>query len=103
MGVEDNLGNFISTGIDSNEYTPTQAGTYRLKGILDCSESSFYSAEITVSVCADDYDKDGIIDNIDLDLDNDGISNAFESRGSGVFNFTDLTNPTLFLEKESHP
>ena len=99
--VEDNLGNFISTGIDSNEYTPTQAGTYRLKGILDCSESSFYSAEITVSVCADDYDKDGIIDNIDLDLDNDGISNAFESRGSGVFNFTDLTNPTLFLEKES--
>ena len=52
-------------------------------------------------LCADDYDKDGIIDNIDLDLDNDGISNAFESRGSGVFNFTDLTNPTLFLEKES--
>ena len=54
-------GNFISTGITTNEFTPTQSGTYRLKGILDCSESTFVSNETTVFICADDFDNDGKI------------------------------------------
>ena len=38
-----------------------------------------------------------------LDLDNDGIINSFESRGNGVFNFTDLYNPIINLENENSP
>ena len=93
-------GNFISTGISTVEYTPTQSGTYRLKGILDCSESTFVSPEITVFICADDFDNDGIIDNIDLDSDNDGISNGYESLGDGYFDFSNLSNPDLILNND---
>jgi len=56
-------------------YTPTESGTYRLKGILEC-DIELNSDEIPISICATDSDNDGIIDNIDLDLDNDGILNS---------------------------
>ncbi|NDB55641.1 hypothetical protein EB169_07410, partial [archaeon] len=101
--IKNNLGNFISTGFEGESFTPQQSGTYRLKGILDCTSQEFVSTEIPVSICPADFDKDGIIDNIDLDLDNDGIINSFESRGNGVFNFTDLFNPIINLENESSP
>ncbi|MFL2616883.1 MAG: hypothetical protein ACJ0P0_04720, partial [Flavobacteriaceae bacterium] len=101
--IKNNLGNFISTGVEGESFTPQQSGTYRLKGILDCTSQEFVSTEIPVSICPADFDKDGIIDNIDLDLDNDGIINSFESRGNGVFNFTDLYNPIINLENESSP
>jgi gliding motility-associated-like protein len=91
-------GNFISTGITTNEFTPTQSGTYRLKGILDCSESTFVSNETTVFICADDFDNDGIIDNIDLDSDNDGIINKYESLGDGLIDFSNLSSPDIILE-----
>ena len=101
--IKNNLGNFISTGVEGESFTPQQSGTYRLKGILDCTSQEFVSTEIPVSICPADFDKDGIIDNIDLDLDNDGIINSFESRGNGVFNFTDLYNPIINLENENSP
>jgi len=101
--IKNNLGNFISTGFEGESFTPQQSGTYRLKGILDCTSQEFVSTEIPVSICPADFDNDGIIDNIDLDLDNDGIINSFESRGNGVFNFTDLYNPIINLENESSP
>ena len=91
-------GNFISTGITTNEFTPTQSGTYRLKGILDCSESTFVSNETTVFICADDFDNDGIIDNIDLDSDNDGVINKYESLGDGLIDFSNLSSPDIILE-----
>ena len=99
--VKNNLGNFISTGVEGESFTPQQSGTYRLKGILDCTSQEFVSTEIPVSICSADFDKDGIIDNIDLDLDNDGISNFYESRGDGIINFENVSNLELFLEKES--
>ena len=93
-------GNFISTGITTNEFTPTQSGTYRLKGILDCSESTFVSNETTVFICADDFDNDGIIDNIDLDSDNDGNVdnlNEIDQDSDGIYDFEDncrlVSNP----------
>ena len=91
-------GNFITTGVTTTEFTPTQSGTYRLKGILDCSESTFVSNETTVFICADDFDNDGIIDNIDLDSDNDGITNKYESFGDGLIDFSNLSSPDIILE-----
>ena len=64
--IKNNLGNFISTGVEGESFTPQQSGTYRLKGILDCTSQEFVSTEIPVSICPADFDKDGIIDNIDL-------------------------------------
>ncbi|MEC7877001.1 MAG: IgGFc-binding protein, partial [Bacteroidota bacterium] len=91
-------GNFITTGVTTTEFTPTQSGTYRLKGILDCSESTFVSNETTVFICADDFDNDGIIDNIDLDSDNDGILNKYESLGNGLIDFSNLSSPDIIIE-----
>ena len=91
-------GNFITTGVTTTEFTPTQSGTYRLKGILDCSESTFVSNETTVFICADDFDNDGIIDNIDIDSDNDGIINKYESLGDGLIDFSNLSSPNIILE-----
>ena len=62
------------TSTDVETYTPTEAGDYRLKGIIDCLDNfNQYSGIIPVSICPSDSDNDGIIDNLDLDLDNDGI------------------------------
>lgn len=88
---------FVSTGNTSDTFVPQNPGTYRLKGIVDCTNTEYVSNEVIVSICPDDNDKDGIIDNIDLDLDNDGIKNSFESNGDGKFNFTDPLNPVIEL------
>ena len=89
----------IATGseIDDLVYKPSKPGNYRLVGSITClgGDGDFKSGIIPVSICPNDNDNDGIIDNIDLDLDNDGILNANESNGSVIFDFTDLENPLL--------
>ena len=61
---------------DVETYTPTEPGDYRLSGIVSCLDNfNQYSGIIPVIICPSDSDSDGIIDNIDLDLDNDGIYN----------------------------
>ena len=82
-------------GATGQFYTPTDEGDYMLKGILLCNSAEYFSAEISVSICPDDFDKDGVIDNIDLDLDNDGILNSNESDGEVTFDFSDYNNPAL--------
>ena len=91
MGNKKNDGTFRPApgNSTSTTYTPTESGTYRLKGILEC-DIELNSDEIPISICATDSDNDGIIDNIDLDLDNDGILNSIESAGSGLIDFTNL-------------
>ena len=72
------------TGQTNSQFTPTQIGTYRVKGIIACDGETveYYSSEIPISQCPDDFDGDGIINNLDLDQDNDGILNSVESRGN---------------------
>ena len=68
----------IIPGAISETYIPNSPGFYQLEGfILDCS--SVVSDNIPVSGCAGDYDGDGINNNLDLDIDNDGILNILES------------------------
>ena len=55
-----------------------------------------------MSFCPDDIDNDLIIDNIDVDLDNDGILNCDESKGNTSIDFTDPNSPILnFIDGSS--
>ena len=88
-------GGFVGTGNTSASFTPSQPGDYKLVGTIACSGTTFDSQVIPVSLCPDDQDDDLIIDNIDIDLDNDGISNCDESRGNVVIDYTDTNQPIL--------
>ncbi|MDB4819892.1 T9SS type B sorting domain-containing protein [Flavobacteriaceae bacterium] len=83
--------------IDDLVYKPLKPGSYRLVGSITClgGDGDFKSGIIPVSICPNDSDNDGIIDNIDLDLDNDGILNSNESNGDIIFDFTAPNNPII--------
>ncbi|WP_282786991.1 T9SS type B sorting domain-containing protein [Flavobacterium croceum] len=70
---------------------PTQPGLYKVRATLTSCNIDLYSDEIPVSKCPTDTDNDGVNDNIDLDWDNDGITNCNESLGDTVIN---ISNPT---------
>ena len=91
---------FVSTGVVLDPtITPTQPGNYQLVGFLDCSGSEYRSIVVPVSVCPDDADGDLVIDNLDIDIDNDGILNCDESNGDAILKLSDLSNPSiLFLD-----
>ncbi|MCF6140874.1 T9SS type B sorting domain-containing protein [Flavobacterium sp. K77] len=66
-----------------NFYRPTQPGYYQVKGsISGCSSPPVLSDLIPVSACTTDMDNDGTNDNIDIDNDQDGITNCTESYGN---------------------
>ncbi len=86
----------------SNFIIPTQPGYYFSEGTINgCGVTQvFKSFEIPVSVCSPNTDNDFVNDNIDLDLDNDGIPNCTESEGD--LNI-DLSNPTTgFINKSTY-
>ena len=68
----------IANTNDLTEYIPESASDYRIKGTINCLGLDLFSPIIKVNICPDDFDEDGIIDNIDLDHDNDGILNSIE-------------------------
>ena len=76
---------YIFTGAptDDPEYVPDDFGSYRIEVVIDCltPDNIVYSAAVNVSICPNDTDLDGVIDNIDLDNDNDGIYDSIESLG----------------------
>ena len=79
-------------GQTGNTFTPTTPGYYQVKRSIPSCDTSNLSFEIPVSICATDGDNDSVPDDIDLDFDNDGITNCEESFGNlGV----DLTGTTL--------
>ncbi len=86
---------YIDTNETSATLIPSAPGSYQLIGKINCTNTTFKSTEIPVSICPDDYDKDGIIDNIDVDIDNDGILNIDESLGDKIIDLSDINNPTV--------
>lgn len=65
-------------GEDKNVFIPTEPGYYKVKrSIPGCSTNT--SIEIPVSNCPSDGDSDSVPDDVDLDFDNDGITNFKES------------------------
>ena len=80
------------------DYTPTVQGKYRLIGTLSCFPTKQYISEIQrVNICPTDFDSDGIVDNVDLDLDNDGILNKIESLGDFEIDLSNISQPVLKL------
>ena len=89
------LFNNIPTGNTTTEYIPLLPGNYKLRGKLACSGLTLDSPEIPISICPDDTDTDGIIDNIDVDNDNDGILNCTESYGDSPISLVNLNSGNL--------
>ena len=92
---------FVTTGNTTKTLVPTIPGNYLLRGTLTCTGRTFDSQIIPVSICPDDLDDDLIIDNIDIDLDNDGILNCDESKGDTSINFTSTSSPVLTFQDGS--
>jgi len=84
-------------GETNSTYKPNEIGTYAVKGTIDCKGEVFKSTDIPISICPTDFDDDGIVDNLDLDTDNDGILNFVESLGIGIINISDPLLPTFSL------
>ncbi|WP_296386702.1 T9SS type B sorting domain-containing protein [Winogradskyella sp.] len=92
---------FVDLGISTPDLTPTNPGTYKLVGIVTCSGLVLESAEVPVSICPDDIDNDGIIDNLDIDNDNDGILNCEESNGNVTLDLSFLNQPQFIFDDGS--
>tara|TARA_R110002073_G_scaffold8207_3_gene45731 strand:+ start:7633 stop:14001 length:6369 start_codon:yes stop_codon:yes gene_type:complete len=86
---------FVATGETNPIFKPLLPGGYKLVGTIVCSGLTFDSPSVRVSVCPDDFDGDSVIDNLDVDIDNDGILNCEESLGDVILDLTNLNNPTL--------
>ena len=84
--------NGVASGITSGVFNPISPGYYFAEGSISaCGPSQiFKSDEIPVSVCTPDFDGDATNDNIDNDLDNDGIPNCTESFGDKIINTSNL-------------
>ena len=76
----------------------SEPGKYKLIGKVDCTGTPFESLEIPVSLCPEDFDGDLIIDNLDVDIDNDGILNTIESKGEAAINLSDINNPIIVFQ-----
>ncbi len=74
------------TTASGNLYIPTQPGIYYVSATIASCSTPVNSDTIPVSDCPPDRDNDGINDNIDLDNDNDGLTNCSESYGDQNLN-----------------
>ncbi|WP_276979061.1 T9SS type B sorting domain-containing protein [Flavobacterium filum] len=79
-------------GANSPNYTPTVPGFYYLSATVTTCNITLISDEIPVSDCAIDTDNDNVFDNIDIDLDNDGITNCTESFGDVPIDLSNAAN-----------
>ena len=84
----------VINGANSETFVPVNPGYYQLEGIIsDCT--TVISDNIPVSACAGDYDNDGVNNNLDTDLDNDGILNIDEYNCDFVFDLS--TEPGILF------
>jgi hypothetical protein len=82
-----------------NTFTPSIPGYYQVKRSIPGCNTSILSDEIPVSNCPTDSDGDSVPDNVDLDYDNDGITNCEESFGDLDL---DLTGTTIVKNSYSN-
>ncbi|RYZ44386.1 MAG: gliding motility protein, partial [Sphingobacteriales bacterium] len=65
-------------GATASGYVPTQPGYYFVRGAISSCGTELESEKLPVGLCPPDTDNDGVNDNLDLDLDNDGLVNCAE-------------------------
>lgn len=85
-------------GANSNSYSPTQPGYYKVKATLSACGTEFFSDEIPVSDCPADMDNDKTNDNIDQDNDGDGITNCTESLGNQNIDLSNLNSNNILVD-----
>jgi gliding motility-associated-like protein len=83
------------SGATSATYSPTQPGNYKVRATLSACGINLFSDDIPVSTCPTDLDNDSVNDNIDLDSDNDGITNCNESFGNQIINLSNSSSGTI--------
>jgi trimeric autotransporter adhesin len=69
-------------GATTRNYVPTLPGYYYVSASIGACGTTLVSDKIPVSACATNVDGDLANDNIDIDNDNDGITNCMESFGN---------------------
>ena len=91
-------------GETNSQYRPIRPGYYQVRGgISGCPSNGFiFSDKIPVSECSTDLDNDKANDNIDVDLDNDGILNCTESFGNLNLDLSNSTVGNITLETYSN-
>jgi gliding motility-associated-like protein len=96
--------NDVILGATSNQYTPSTPGYYQVRGgISGCPSNGFiFSDRIPVSECPTNLDSDLVADNIDLDIDNDGILNCTESFGTQNIDVSNATTGTILSNTYSN-
>jgi hypothetical protein len=87
-------GTQIATG---TSIQPSQAGDYYVSATNTACNTTIISDIIPVSICANDYDNDGVNDNIDIDLDNDGIVNCLESNLTPQINLSNSSSGIITM------
>jgi len=92
------------SGATSNLLTPTTPGYYQVRGgISGCPTNGFvFSDKIPVSECPIDIDNDKVWDNIDLDIDQDGILNCTESYGNQNIDVSNSNTGNITLSTYSN-
>lgn len=78
-------------GATTSMYHPLQPGYYFVKATISACGSTLISDKIPISSCPTSSDNDLANDNIDIDHDNDGISDCQESLGDQNVDLSDLT------------
>ncbi|MEC7173333.1 MAG: gliding motility-associated C-terminal domain-containing protein [Bacteroidota bacterium] len=88
---------YVDLGVSINPYTPINPGSFMIEAQITCDglTTTVYSEPSVVSNCPPDFDGDGINDNIDLDLDNDGIYNSYESLGNYQLDISNPNDPLI--------
>lgn len=89
-------------GATNFNYFPSAPGYYKVRATLTECGLDFFSDEIPVSNCPLDTDNDAANDNVDLDYDNDGITNCTESFGDLGINSTNPSAGTINLNTFSN-
>jgi gliding motility-associated-like protein len=84
---------WLNNGVDingetGNTFTPLTPGYYQVKRSIPSCSTSNLSDKIPISNCSTDNDNDTVPDNVDLDFDNDGITNCEESFGNVALDLT---------------
>ena len=77
------------SGATKSKYTPTKPGYYFVKATISDCGTKLDSDKIPVSSCPTNLDNDIVNDNLDIDIDNDGVTNCNESLGNKDVDLSD--------------